>query len=133
MWTVRWRQLPLYDINGPFILAQPPLLIGKNVTKVQSVFRDKYNFESRDLPTTGEQFSQLIGDGSEWTLGTDIRCKAIATPGHTPACMSWLIGDALFAGDTLFMVSLCGPINSFLALKNFWKIKQPSLNSPISL
>ncbi|CAO3674062.1 unnamed protein product [Umbelopsis ramanniana] len=102
---------------------KPPLLIGKNVIKVQSVFRDKYNFESRDLPTTGEQFNQLVGDGTEWTLGNDIRCKAIATPGHTPACMSWLIGDALFAGDTLFMVSLCGPIKSFLALKNFWKIK----------
>ncbi|KAI8577000.1 hypothetical protein K450DRAFT_253893 [Umbelopsis ramanniana AG] len=82
---------------------KPPLLIGHNVTKVQSVFRDKYNFEPRDLPTTGEQFSQLIGDATEWTLGNDIRCKAIATPGHTPACMSWLIGDALFAGDTLFM------------------------------
>ncbi|KAI9280948.1 metallo-beta-lactamase superfamily protein [Umbelopsis sp. AD052] len=82
---------------------KPPFLIGNNVTKVQTVFRDKYNFEPRDLPTTGEQFSQLVGDGTEWTLGKDIRCKAIATPGHTPACMSWLIGDALFAGDTLFM------------------------------
>ncbi|KAG2172943.1 hypothetical protein INT44_004684 [Umbelopsis vinacea] len=90
-------------LTRPFVLAQPPFLIGNNVTKVQTVFRDKYNFEPRDLPTTGEQFSQLVGDGTEWTLGKDIRCKAIATPGHTPACMSWLIGDALFAGDTLFM------------------------------
>ncbi|CAO3670087.1 unnamed protein product [Umbelopsis vinacea] len=82
---------------------KPPVNIGKNVTQVQSVFREKYNLEPSDLPTTGEQFCQLIEDGTEWMLGKDIRCMAIATPGHTPACVSWLIGDALFAGDTLFM------------------------------
>ncbi|GAB5588924.1 hypothetical protein Unana1_03824 [Umbelopsis nana] len=81
----------------------PPVTIGYNVTKVQGVFRDKYNLAPSDLPTTGEQFCQLIEDGTKWTLGTNIRCTAIATPGHTPACVSWLIGDALFAGDTLFM------------------------------
>ncbi|KAG1433693.1 hypothetical protein G6F57_021975 [Rhizopus arrhizus] len=39
----------------------------------------------------------------QWTLGKDIHCSVISTPGHTPACMSYRLGDAAFVGDTLFM------------------------------
>jgi glyoxylase-like metal-dependent hydrolase (beta-lactamase superfamily II) len=56
------------------------------------------------LSIAGEQYYDFVQDNMEWKLGKNIHCKAISTPGHTPACMSWLIGDALFVGDTLFMV-----------------------------
>ncbi|CAM0137874.1 hypothetical protein VKS41_001093 [Umbelopsis sp. WA50703] len=82
---------------------KPPVSIGSNVRKVQSVFRKKYNMAASQLSIAGEQYYDFVQDNMEWKLGKNIHCKAISTPGHTPACMSWLIGDALFVGDTLFM------------------------------
>ncbi len=55
-----------------------------------------------ELKTDGSQFDLLLGDGDTLKAGT-LTLKTYFTPGHTPACSSYLVGDALFAGDTLFM------------------------------
>ncbi|KAG2231464.1 hypothetical protein INT48_007537 [Thamnidium elegans] len=83
--------------------SKPKFLIGENVTKVQKVFRERYNLDESELKTTGEQFDTLIKENMTWMLGNNIKCSVLPTPGHTPACMSIRIGDAAFVGDTLFM------------------------------
>ncbi|CAO3652956.1 unnamed protein product [Mucor hiemalis] len=86
--------------------SKPEFWIGKNVTQVQQVFGQKYNLDETELKTNGEQFDTLVTEGMTWKLGKDIDCSVISTPGHTPACMSYRIGDAAFVGDTLFMPDL---------------------------
>ncbi|KAI8137246.1 beta-lactamase-like protein [Fennellomyces sp. T-0311] len=83
--------------------SKPEFWMGSNVTKVQEVFGQKYNFSKAQLSPTGQQFDRLVNEGDTWTLGKNIKCSVISTPGHTPACMSYRIGDAAFVGDTLFM------------------------------
>jgi glyoxylase-like metal-dependent hydrolase (beta-lactamase superfamily II) len=68
---------------------------------VQRAFRDIYNLGT-DFPVDGRQFDLLLDEGQELEIGS-FRVRAMHTPGHTPAHMSWQIGDALFVGDTLFM------------------------------
>jgi glyoxylase-like metal-dependent hydrolase (beta-lactamase superfamily II) len=75
--------------------------IGAHVTVVQRAFADIYNVD-HDFQPDGSQFDRLLSDKGTFTLGS-IEAGALHTPGHTPACMSYLIGDALFVGDTLFM------------------------------
>jgi len=77
------------------------IVIGRHVMDVQRTFGRIYN-AGGDFATDGSQFDQLLGDGDEFALGS-IPARAMHTPGHTPACMSYLIGDALFVGDTMFM------------------------------
>jgi glyoxylase-like metal-dependent hydrolase (beta-lactamase superfamily II) len=77
------------------------ITIGKHIDMVQEVFGDVFNVEP-EFKRDGSQFDLLLEDGQELALGK-LSITAIHTPGHTPACMSFLIGDALFAGDTLFM------------------------------
>jgi glyoxylase-like metal-dependent hydrolase (beta-lactamase superfamily II) len=74
--------------------------IGAGVTAVQTTFKDVFNIG--DLTTDGRQFDQLFGDGETFKLG-NIDVLVIATPGHTPACVTYLIGDSAYVGDTLFM------------------------------
>jgi len=74
--------------------------IGKNVTAVQETFKGVFNL--KDLATDGSQFDHLFGDAESFSIG-DLACHVIATPGHTPACVTYVIGDAAFVGDTLFM------------------------------
>ena len=74
--------------------------IGKDVTAVQETFKGVFNL--KDLATDGSQFDHLFGDADTFTVG-DIAGHVIATPGHTPACITYVIGDAAFVGDTLFM------------------------------
>lgn len=74
--------------------------IGENITKVQEVFKGLFNF--KDLKTDGSQFDQLFGEGETFSAGS-LEFKVINTPGHTPACISFLIDDAVFTGDSLFM------------------------------
>lgn len=77
------------------------LAIGERITQVQATFGRLFNAGS-GFATDGRQFDRLLGDGERFCIG-DLEACAIHTPGHTPACMTYLIGDAAFIGDTLFM------------------------------
>src|SRR5690554_3965057 len=77
------------------------LAIGENITMVQHTFGKLLN-AGPDFPTDGSQFDHLFHDGDELMLGT-IKAHAIHTPGHTPVCTTYVIGDDAFVGDTLFM------------------------------
>lgn len=74
--------------------------IGKHVTAVQEAFKGVFNLA--DLVTDGSQFDQLFSDGDTFPVG-EIEGRVIATPGHTPACITYVIGDSAYVGDTLFM------------------------------
>lgn len=77
------------------------IAIGRHVTDVQKIFAKVFNAEE-SFPRDGGQFSHLFEDGETFLIG-EMEGKAIHTPGHTPACMTYVIGDAAFVGDTLFM------------------------------
>jgi glyoxylase-like metal-dependent hydrolase (beta-lactamase superfamily II) len=68
---------------------------------VQNVFKGVFNLDS-GFATDGSQFDHLLKEGESLAFG-DLSLKALFVPGHTPACMAYEIGDALFVGDTLFM------------------------------
>jgi glyoxylase-like metal-dependent hydrolase (beta-lactamase superfamily II) len=74
--------------------------IGAQVTAVQNVFKGIFNL--RDLAIDGGQFGHLFTDGDMFKVG-NIAARVMATPGHTPACVTYVIGDNAFVGDTLFM------------------------------
>ena len=74
---------------------------GSRMGIVQRAFRDIYNLGT-DFPVEGRQFDLLLEEGQELEVGS-FRVRAMHTPGHTPAHMSWQISDALIVGDTLFM------------------------------
>lgn len=75
--------------------------IGAHISTVQKVFGSLFNVEA-DFRLDGSQFDHLFADGETYKVG-NIEATAIHTPGHTPACMTHVIGDAAFVGDTLFM------------------------------
>ncbi len=75
--------------------------VGSRITQVQEVFRDLFDL-GPDFPVDGRQFDRLLDDGEVLEAGS-LEVEAIATPGHTPACLTYRIGDALFTGDALFM------------------------------
>jgi glyoxylase-like metal-dependent hydrolase (beta-lactamase superfamily II) len=75
--------------------------IGAKITIVQDTFATVFN-TGTEFAHDGSQFDHLFEDGEEYIVG-NMRCVAIHTPGHTPACMVHLMGDAAFVGDTLFM------------------------------
>ncbi len=75
--------------------------IGENIRVVQETFGKVFN-EGTEFRRDGSQFDQLFADGDTYSLGT-MQAFAMHTPGHTPACMTHVIGDAAFVGDTLFM------------------------------
>jgi len=77
------------------------LAIGENIAVVQNTFGKLFN-AGTEFATDGRQFDHLFKDGDRFQVGT-IEARVIHTPGHTPACMTYLIGDAGFVGDTLFM------------------------------
>lgn len=76
------------------------LAIGAGIAQVQRVFAPM--FDADDVACDGTQFDTLLADGDTLPLG-DLTIRAVHTPGHTPACVTYLIGDAAFVGDTLFM------------------------------
>lgn len=77
------------------------LAIGEQIKVVQKVFAGIYNID-KAVAADGSQFDHLFTDEETYMIG-NLEAKVLHTPGHTPACMSHLIGDALFVGDTLFM------------------------------
>ncbi|MGE3334527.1 MAG: MBL fold metallo-hydrolase [Rhodospirillaceae bacterium] len=74
--------------------------IGAKIVDVQRTFASLFNM--KDLATDGRQFDRLLTDGEEIALGK-LTIRVIHTPGHTPACVTYLAGDAAFIGDTMFM------------------------------
>ena len=75
--------------------------IGEHILAVQRTFGDLFN-AGEAFARDGSQFDHLFADGERYMVGS-IEAQAIHTPGHTPACMTHVIGDAAFVGDTLFM------------------------------
>lgn len=74
--------------------------IGARIREVQAVFRNLFN--ARDLQADGAEFDHLFEDGEAFSIGR-LEARALHTPGHTPACMSYVVGQDVFVGDTLFM------------------------------
>ena len=75
--------------------------IGEKILVVQDTFGKIFN-EGTEFQRDGSQFDRLFDDGDTYSVG-QMECLAIHTPGHTPACMTHVMGDAAFVGDTLFM------------------------------
>ncbi len=75
--------------------------IGTQITQVQKIFREIFNLEPT-FKTDGSQFDRLFKDGETFTVG-NLRVRTLHTPGHTPACLTYLVEDVAFVGDTLFM------------------------------
>lgn len=75
--------------------------IGRNITVIQDTFGKIFN-EGTEFQRDGSQFDRLFDDGDSYEIGA-MTAHAMHTPGHTPACMTHVIGDAAFVGDTLFM------------------------------
>jgi len=77
------------------------IAIGNQITRVQKVFKGLFNLEPEFQPN-GSQFDRLLADGEEFKVGA-LPGRVMAVPGHTPACVAYQFGDAVFVGDTLFM------------------------------
>lgn len=88
---------------GHYLKAQlgGRLGIGDHITVIQQTFGKLFN-AGAEFATDGSQFDHRFRDGEAFRVG-NLEARAIHTPGHTPACMTYLIGDAAFVGDTLFM------------------------------
>jgi len=77
------------------------IAIGEGICEVQRAFRELFNL-GPGFPVDGRQFDRLLGAGEEFRIGS-LAVRAIPTPGHTGDSLSYLIGDAVFVGDTIFM------------------------------
>jgi len=77
------------------------LVIGDHITSVQTVFKGIFNLDEH-FQADGTQFDRLLKEGESLAFG-NLSLRALYVPGHTPACMAYEIGDAIFVGDTLFM------------------------------
>ena len=75
--------------------------IGANIVKVQEIFGKAFNAGS-EFARDGSQFDALFEEGDTFTIG-QLQGNVLHTPGHTPACLTYVVGDAAFVGDTLFM------------------------------
>jgi len=77
------------------------LAIGDHISTVQQVFKGIFNLEP-EFATDGSQFDRLLKDGESFSIGA-LSATTMYVPGHTPACVAYQIGDAVFVGDTMFM------------------------------
>ena len=77
------------------------IAIGQGIREVQKTFRTLLNLEAA-FPVDGRQFDRLLADGEEFPIGS-LAARVIATPGHTSDSLSYLVGDAVFVGDSIFM------------------------------
>ena len=89
--------------DAPYLQQQlgGTLVIGREIVTVQNVFAGVFN-EPASFARDGSQFDRLMDDGETFAIG-DLAAIALHVPGHTPACLAYVIGDAVFVGDTLFM------------------------------
>ncbi|MBN2692550.1 MAG: MBL fold metallo-hydrolase [Burkholderiaceae bacterium] len=76
------------------------IAIGEHIQDVQKVFSQVFNDST--MPTDGSPFDHLFKDGETFAIG-NLQARVMHTPGHTPACVTYLVGDSAFVGDTLFM------------------------------
>jgi glyoxylase-like metal-dependent hydrolase (beta-lactamase superfamily II) len=74
--------------------------IGEHIKTVQKIFRPVFNM--KDVSGDGTEFDRLFKDGERFRIG-QLEAEVIYTPGHTPACVSYRVADAVFVGDTMFM------------------------------
>lgn len=88
--------------GSPYVKAKTGarIGIGENIKEVQRIFRPVFN--ATDLKADGSDFDHLFKDGERFRIG-ELEAEVIYTPGHTPACVSYKVADAVFVGDTLFM------------------------------
>ena len=88
---------------APYLQSQlgGKIAIGENIIAVQKIFKPIFDFEA-DFFTDGRQFDQLLNEGDQLALGR-FTIDVLHTPGHTPACVSYIIDANAFVGDTLFM------------------------------
>jgi glyoxylase-like metal-dependent hydrolase (beta-lactamase superfamily II) len=106
-WTLEW--IIETHVHADHLSAAPyiqkklggKLGIGANITVVQDTFGKVFN-EGTEFQRDGSQFDRLFKDGDSYQIGT-MTVNVLHTPGHTPACMTHVAGDAAFVGDTLFM------------------------------
>ncbi len=88
--------------GSPYVKAKTGarIGIGEHIKDVQQIFRPVFN--ATDLKTDGSDFDHLFADGERFKIGS-LDVEVLHTPGHTPACVSYKVEDAVFVGDTLFM------------------------------
>lgn len=79
-----------------------PIAIGEHIREVQAIFRPVFNLDDDASTQDDSGFDRLLRDGETLPLG-NLAVRVLHTPGHTPACVSYQIEDAVFVGDTLFM------------------------------
>ena len=105
-WTIEWVLETHAHADhlsaAPYIKAKTGarIGIGEHIRDVQRIFRPM--FAADDVKTDGSDFDQLFADGERFTIGS-LEVEVLYTPGHTPADVSYRVGDAIFVGDTLFM------------------------------
>jgi len=105
-YTIRWAletHAHADHLSGaPFIKSRTgaAIGIGEHIREVQKIFRPVFN--AGDLKTDGSDFDHLFADGETFQIG-NLEVEVLYTPGHTPADISYKVGDAVFVGDTLFM------------------------------
>jgi glyoxylase-like metal-dependent hydrolase (beta-lactamase superfamily II) len=87
---------------APYLQAQlgGGIGIGQHIREVQGVFKKVFN--AKDMNTEGAEFDHLFEDGQIFRIG-DLEVRVMHTPGHTPACLTYVVGQDAFVGDTLFM------------------------------
>ena len=101
-WTLETHAHADHLSGSPYIKAKTGarIAIGEHIRDVQRIFRPVFN--ATDLATDGSDFDRLFADGEHFKIG-NLDVQVLYTPGHTPACISYMVGDAVFVGDTLFM------------------------------
>ena len=102
LWALETHAHADHLSGAPFIKARTgaAIGIGEHIRDVQRIFRPIFN--ATDLQTDGSDFDHLFADGERFAIG-DLEAEVLHTSGHTPADVSYRIGDAVFVGDTLFM------------------------------
>jgi glyoxylase-like metal-dependent hydrolase (beta-lactamase superfamily II) len=102
VWTLETHAHADHLSGSPLIKARTGarIGIGEHIKEVQRIFRPVFNAE--DLKTDGSDFDHLFAEGELFRIG-DLEVRVIHTPGHTPADITYLVEDAAFVGDTLFM------------------------------